>query len=294
MKIAVGDEIEVKRTFTQKDFDRFAALSGDDNPIHVDPDFAAKSRFGATVCHGMLLFSAIGRVLGEELPGPGTVQLQQDLQFTTPVYTGEEIRIRVVAKEIESKIGTATLETTITRPGGEAACQGKTVVAQDPALLGRLEKASTDTIIEDGANAYKGLQLGQESSEMGLFTVYDLAEYADLVGDPNPLYRDGEYANSVGLPSPMVPPGLIGGRISKILGTNLPGRGTAWLKQRYTFLTPLFPGNVFTASVRITRLRPEKNLVNLLTTCTGSEGKLLCTGEALVWVKDLQVQSSQL
>ena len=73
MEIKPGAIATFCRTFTQRDFDRFAALSGDDNPIHVDPAFAARTRFGRTVCHGMLLYSTICRALTDEL-GPGFVQ----------------------------------------------------------------------------------------------------------------------------------------------------------------------------------------------------------------------------
>ena len=58
-----------KRIFSQRDFDRFAILSGDDNPIHVDPKFASRTRFGRTVAHGMFLYSHVCAVLGAALPG---------------------------------------------------------------------------------------------------------------------------------------------------------------------------------------------------------------------------------
>ena len=63
MEIKPGAVAILRRTFGQRDFDRFAALSGDDNPIHVDPEFAGRTRFGRTVCHGMLLYSTICRAL---------------------------------------------------------------------------------------------------------------------------------------------------------------------------------------------------------------------------------------
>ena len=59
MKLIVGETITRPLSFTQAQFDRFAALSGDDNPIHVDPQFAARTRFGRTVAHGMFLLSLI-------------------------------------------------------------------------------------------------------------------------------------------------------------------------------------------------------------------------------------------
>jgi acyl dehydratase len=79
----------------------------------------------------------------------------------------------------------------------------------------------------------------------------------------------------------------LGGLFSFLLGTRLPGRGTNWLKQRLVFPRPAYPGQEITARVEITRLRPEKELVNLRTTCTNPQGEIICDGEALVLVKDL-------
>jgi acyl dehydratase len=79
--------IVLERTFTQEDFDRFAALSGDDNPIHTDPAFAARTRFGRTVAHGLLLSSVL-RGLVEQL-APGRSLAEQNLMFPAPTFTAE-------------------------------------------------------------------------------------------------------------------------------------------------------------------------------------------------------------
>ena len=80
-------------TPSQQAFDRFAALSGDDNPIHVDPAFSARTRFGRTVSHGMLLYARIHALIGNAFPG-----CEHDLQtlmFPHPAYAGETLDIRV-------------------------------------------------------------------------------------------------------------------------------------------------------------------------------------------------------
>ena len=71
MAYQVGHIETIKHRFTQADFDRFADLTGDNNPIHVDPEFAARTYFGKTVAHGMLLYSSICRVLSTQFPGSG-------------------------------------------------------------------------------------------------------------------------------------------------------------------------------------------------------------------------------
>lgn len=127
----------------------------------------------------------------------------------------------------------------------------------------------------------KGLALGQLASAQRTFSVADIAAYRSLTGDA------GLGFGPTG-PAGVVPGPLLGGMISALLGTQLPGRGTNWLKQTFTFPGPARVGELITARVEITRLRPEKALVNLRTTCTNPAGHLVCEGEALVLVADLQ------
>ena len=79
--------VEKTLTLTQADFDLFAEVSGDDNPIHVDPEFSARTRFGRTVSHGMLLSTVI-RGLLDEL-APGSRQQSQSLMFPAPTFADE-------------------------------------------------------------------------------------------------------------------------------------------------------------------------------------------------------------
>lgn len=88
----------MKRNFvlSQDDFNRFARLSGDHNPIHVDPDYAAATRFGATVSHGMLLFSVLRGLIHAHYPGARLES--QELKFPAPAYTDEELTAVLVAE----------------------------------------------------------------------------------------------------------------------------------------------------------------------------------------------------
>jgi acyl dehydratase len=118
----VGEVRVMRRRLTQADFDRFAALSGDDNPIHVDPAFAAKTRFKRTVAHGMLLYGVACAALGEHFPG--AVQLSQTLMFPAPTFAGDELT--VVLEPLEAQGNHIRVATTIRNPSGEAVCQGET------------------------------------------------------------------------------------------------------------------------------------------------------------------------
>ena len=93
--------VVVELELTQADFDAFASLSGDDNPIHVDPVFSAKTRFGRTVSHGMLL-STILRGLLDELV-PGSTQVSQTLMFPAPTFTDEPMRFAALVKSDDGR-----------------------------------------------------------------------------------------------------------------------------------------------------------------------------------------------
>ncbi len=88
-------------------------------------------------------------------------------------------------------------------------------------------------------------------------------------------------------PEDVVPSALIGGMFSQLLGTRLPGRGTNWMKQRLSFRAPARVGAELIASVEVVRLRPDKDLVNLRTTCVDDQGTVICEGEALVMAREM-------
>ncbi|MBL6430422.1 MAG: hydratase [Alphaproteobacteria bacterium] len=92
-------EHHARWTPDQADFDRFAALSGDDNPIHVDPAFSARTRFKRTVSHGMLLYSRLWALI--QTRWPGRRHAVQELMFPNPAYAGEELAIAIVPDEAD-------------------------------------------------------------------------------------------------------------------------------------------------------------------------------------------------
>jgi acyl dehydratase len=295
-----GSQSSLVRVFTQNDFDRFAALSGDDNPIHVDPHFCTRTRFGRTVAHGMLLYSVMSGLVHRSLEG-AVQPIDQELIFRAPTFTGEEVRFEVEiigvgnGEDINGIVPNqnnpqvlVTLEQTAIRADGEHGLEGLARClllppTNEPGL------GTTYNISNDGEESglhqdptspvkHKNLQLGETASRSRTFTPGDLAEYHALTGDPS-LILPGQETS-------LLPWGLTGSLFSYLLGALLPGPGTNWLKQRLRFLAPTNPGQELTASVSISRLRPEKDLVNLITLCW-SGSQLICEGEALVLVKDL-------
>jgi len=117
-------------------------------------------------------------------------------------------------------------------------------------------------------------KLGQRAELTRRYTGQDMRDFALLAGD--------------GADIPQAVPGpLIGGLFSYLLGVELPGRGTNYLKQSLEFLADAPVGEDLTASVTITRLRPEKHLVDLETVCETADGTRVCQGRALVYVEDV-------
>jgi 3-hydroxybutyryl-CoA dehydratase len=128
MKLKVGDAAELSKTIADEDVRAFAELTGDRNPVHLDEEYAAATRFGRRVAHGMLGASLISAALANELPGRGTVYLSQTLRFTAPVFPGDTVTARVVVKAVREDKPVVTLETVCTNQRGERVVEGEAVV----------------------------------------------------------------------------------------------------------------------------------------------------------------------
>ena len=289
MAFKVGHVETVKHRFTQENFDRFAALSRDNNPIHVDPEFSARTRFGQTVAHGMLLYSIICRVLSTQFPSPGFLQIKQEMMFQNPTYSDTEITVNIEVADIHNQKQQAHILTLITLPDGRSACSGSTLV-QLPGWKGGFPGVDDSLAVvgDSEAQSLKRLKIGQAAAARRIFRGQDLAEYADLTGDTNPLFQDTDYSRRLGFDDRIIPGPLLSGMFSDLLGTKLPGRGTSWLKQKLHFPAAAYVGDEITAKVEITRLRPQKDLVNLGGFCKNSSGELVCQAQSLVLVKDIE------
>lgn len=124
-------------------------------------------------------------------------------------------------------------------------------------------------------HTHKGLTVGQSASSTRTFTADEIQTYSTLTGDTS--YEAG-----------CIPGPMLGGMVSDLLGTKVPGRGTMWLKQHYEFPAAAYVGESITATVEISRFRPEKDLVYLNVQCVNPNGQIVCKGETLVFVADLE------
>ncbi|MBZ4652853.1 MAG: enoyl-CoA hydratase [Peptococcaceae bacterium] len=102
--IKVGDKDFVKKIVTGADVEDFARISTDNNPVHLDEEYAKTTPFKSRIAHGMFSAGLISAVLGTKLPGYGTIYLSQDLKFRAPVYLGDELTAYVeVVEKIDAK-----------------------------------------------------------------------------------------------------------------------------------------------------------------------------------------------
>ena len=133
--LSVGQSAELTRTVRAEDLVAFAAVTGDDNPVHLDEDFAKSTQFGGRIAHGMLSAGYISAVIGTKLPGPGVIYMGQTLRFRRPVRIGDEVTTRVEVTVIDSLKARVTLSTTCA-VGGRIVTEGEatTLVARRAAV----------------------------------------------------------------------------------------------------------------------------------------------------------------
>ena len=124
-ELHVGLAAERTRDVTDDVIRRYAELTEDFNPIHMDQAVAAQSRFGARIAHGMLSAGFISAVIGMDLPGPGALYLGQTIRFTRPVKLGDSVTTRVEVTEIIPAKRRAKLSTTCRNQYGEVVLEGE-------------------------------------------------------------------------------------------------------------------------------------------------------------------------
>ena len=128
MEIKVGDKFSTDRLVTDELIRKFAAVSGDHNPIHLDEEFAKATRFGRRIAHGMLSGAFISAVLGYELTERKIVYLSQTLRFKLPVFIGDTVTTTATITNIRQDKPVVTLETVCTNQNGETLVTGEAVV----------------------------------------------------------------------------------------------------------------------------------------------------------------------
>jgi len=127
-ELAVGQQATLVRQLRWEDIEAFAAVSGDTNPAHLDPEFARDTLFHGVIAHGMWGASLISALLGTEFPGPGTIYLRQDLHFTRPVRLNDSLTVLVTVKSKDEARKRVDLDCQVSNQRGEAVLHGLATV----------------------------------------------------------------------------------------------------------------------------------------------------------------------
>lgn len=136
LSLAVGDNASLAKTITSEDLALFAAVSLDTNPVHFDAEFAATTRFGGIIAHGMIPAGLISAVIGTRLPGPGSIYLGQTLQFKRPVRVGDTITATVTVATTRPDKSIATLTTVVTNQSDEVVLTGEATILYSDVIAG--------------------------------------------------------------------------------------------------------------------------------------------------------------
>lgn len=128
-ELRVGEKAEFSKTLSETDVYLYAGVTGDLNPAHINEEYAKKTFFKTRIVHGMLLAGLISGVLGNRLPGPGTVYIRQEMTFLAPVRIGDTITASVEILEIMTEAKRIKAKTTCVNQEGTLVLDGVAIVS---------------------------------------------------------------------------------------------------------------------------------------------------------------------
>lgn len=134
-ELKIGQSASLARTLSERDIALFAVMSGDVNPAHLDAEYARDSAFGGVIGHGMWTGALISSLLGTTLPGPGTIYLNQNLDFKKPVRPGDTVRVSVTVKEKREHKHVVIFDCLCSDALGETVAAGTAVVIAPTAKI---------------------------------------------------------------------------------------------------------------------------------------------------------------
>lgn len=108
--LEIGMSHETHHKITEEDIIKFADVSGDYNPLHMDEEYASKTAFGQRIAHGALTASFISAILGNHLPGPGAIFVGLSMRFRRPVFIGSDVTVRAEVAEMNPRGNRVTLK----------------------------------------------------------------------------------------------------------------------------------------------------------------------------------------
>jgi len=123
-ELKIGDSAQISKTISEGDIELYARATGDFNPIHLDQAYAEKTMFKGRIAHGILSLGLLTNVLGNILPGHGTIYLSQEIRFLAPVRIGDTLTARVEVIELIPEKNRAKFRTTCTNQEGKEVADG--------------------------------------------------------------------------------------------------------------------------------------------------------------------------
>lgn len=155
-ELKIGDTASLTRTLEMRDIELFAVMSGDVNPTHIDAEYAESELGRPVIAHGLWGGMLISSLLGNELPGPGTVYVDQSLHFRRPVGLGETVSVRVTVREKDPANCQVTLGCSVTNQASETVIEGDAVVRAP-----RIKVRRPRTTLPDVTMRPRGSRFGQ-------------------------------------------------------------------------------------------------------------------------------------
>ena len=128
-ELRVGDTAQIQKTISETDVYLYAGITGDLNPAHLNEEYAKGTFFKTRIAHGMLIAGLISTILGNKLPGPGTIYTQQNVTFLAPVLFGDTITAQAEVVELDVEKNRARLKTTCMNQDGKPVLDGEAVVS---------------------------------------------------------------------------------------------------------------------------------------------------------------------
>ena len=123
-ELKTGDSAQITKTISETDIELFARATGDFNPVHLDAAYAEKTMFKGRIAHGLLSVGFFSTLLGNILPGYGTIYLSQEVKFLAPVRIGDTITAKVDVLELIPEKNRAKFRTSCTNQDGKLVVDG--------------------------------------------------------------------------------------------------------------------------------------------------------------------------
>lgn len=178
----IGDRAALKHRITAKDVERFVELTGDDNPLHVDAQFAEQSPMKGIVTHGMLSASYISTIIGKHLPGPGALWVSQNVEFLAPVRLNDELDVQAEVVEVHVKQRLLKLKARIVNQRGKEVLTGECLVKVLPSK--KAQEQSSDAmrdgcVIVTGSSRGIGAAIAMHLGGQGVPVIVNCRDIAD-------------------------------------------------------------------------------------------------------------------